>query len=89
MEQKRPIQPQPRGNLMGMKLTEAIKKYFSRYDDEDEAPAAKKTALTQEQSENLKKVYKKKKKKKGTKAGSYFKKKREGYEKALQEADEY
>lgn len=74
---------------MGMKLTDAIKNYFSRYnDDEDEAPAAKEKAPTKEQSENLKKVYKKKKKK-GTKAGSYFKKEREGYEKALQEADDY
>jgi len=60
-----------------MKLTEAIKNYFSKYDeDEDESEGTKK------------KVYKKKKKKK-TKAGSYFKKARGDYEQALKDADNY
>jgi len=64
-----------------VKLTEAIKKYFGRYDEtEDESETA------------LKKNYApppKKKKKKKISAGSYFKKKRTGYEKALEEADNY
>jgi len=62
-----------------MKLTEAIKSYFSRYDDEEDNSDG-----------TLKKVYKKKKKKKKPiKAGSYFKKARGDYEKQLQEADDY
>ena len=60
-----------------MKLTEAIKNYFSKY-DEDDSDGTKK------------KVYKKKKKKKGgVKAGSYFKKTRGDYEQALKDAGDY
>lgn len=64
---------------MGMKLAEAIKKYFGKYDD------------TEDETEGIKKpVYKaKKKKKKKTPAGSYFKKKRKGYEKMLEDAGDY
>jgi len=58
-----------------MKLTEAIKNYFSKYDEDDSEGTKKK-------------VYKKKKKKK-TKAGSYFKKARGDYEQALKDADNY
>lgn len=71
-----------------MKLTEAIKNYFSRYDDENEDADAKAKAKAESES-NLKKVYKKKKKKKKTRAGSYNPKAREQYEKDLQAADEY
>lgn len=66
-----------------MKLTDAIKKYFGRYEEADEYEES-------DESEGIKKpVYKKKKKKKKIPAGSYFKKKRDKYEKLLKEADEY
>ena len=58
-----------------MRLTEAIKNYFSKYDEDDSEGTKKK-------------VYKKKKKKK-TKAGSYFKKARGDYEQALKDAGDY
>lgn len=60
-------------------IRDTIKKYFSKYDEDEE-----------DSEGTLKKVYKKKKKKKKpVKAGSYFKKARKDYEKELEEASDY
>ncbi len=73
-----------------MKLTEAIKSYFSRYDDDDkDKTEAEKREAAKRAAAKRAAASQKKKKKKPVRAGSYFKKKREGYEKALEEAGDY